>query len=258
MGLVPDLPLAQQTDIAVLALMGSVVDDCGDHLVVRTPQNPGFHFGNLLFVRDAGLVNDVDHWLARFTEVLPDAEHRAIELPAEPDKDAWAARKLEIDAATTLTRAPHETVSDAVDGYELTALPTSQDWIDLLPTGQLVDPPSLAFRGKQLAAQRRLARYGPAAWFGARTPDKVVAALGIVDLGNGQARYQNVMTDEAHRGRGLASWLLSAAGVWAGERGVRELVIVADADSAAEKLYERGGFSPIGTTWSAYAPPPPL
>ena len=38
------LPISTRTDIAVNALSGAVVDDHGDHLVVRTPSAPDFHW----------------------------------------------------------------------------------------------------------------------------------------------------------------------------------------------------------------------
>jgi hypothetical protein len=51
-----DLPIGWATDIAVLQLTGSTVDDRGDHLVLRTPRNPTFHWGNCLLVTDPAAV----------------------------------------------------------------------------------------------------------------------------------------------------------------------------------------------------------
>ena len=42
--------LAWRTDLALLLAAGSEVDDRGDHLVVRTPANPGFYWGNFLLL----------------------------------------------------------------------------------------------------------------------------------------------------------------------------------------------------------------
>lgn len=247
------LPLSQHTDLAVLRLLGASIDDYGTHLVARTPSLPTFHFGNLIVIVDESSVNDVEGWLERFVEALPEAKHRAFLLPCEPDSDAWAAHGLEAGAEVALVRAPHTAASETPAGYELSLLPETQDWVDLLPDGPNVDLPHLEFRGQQLAAQRRLAHAGPAAWFGAKHDGRVVASLGIVDIGDGLARYQAVMTNEEHRGRGLASWLLSVAGHWAHQRGIEQLVIVADADSAAVRLYETNGFTPIVTSWGISA-----
>lgn len=50
---------AGATDIAVLEHTGSTVEDRGDHLVVRTPQNRDSHWGHCVFVTDPDAVGDV-------------------------------------------------------------------------------------------------------------------------------------------------------------------------------------------------------
>jgi hypothetical protein len=42
--------LGYRTDLHILALEGSVIDDRGDHLVVRGPRNPAYWWGNSLLV----------------------------------------------------------------------------------------------------------------------------------------------------------------------------------------------------------------
>src|SRR5215470_5926613 len=44
--------LGYRTDLAILALEGSQVTDHGDHLVIRTPGNPDYWWGNFLLLRD--------------------------------------------------------------------------------------------------------------------------------------------------------------------------------------------------------------
>ena len=88
---------------------------------------------------------------------------------------------------------------------------------------------------------------GHTCWFGAFAGDELAAELGIVDLGDGTARYQSVLTAPAHRRRGLTSHLLAAAGAWAGGRGVGLWVIVAEPGGDAERLYRAAGFEQVGT-----------
>ena len=42
--------LAYQTDIGIRRLAGASVEDCGDHLVVETPANRGFWWGNFILL----------------------------------------------------------------------------------------------------------------------------------------------------------------------------------------------------------------
>ena len=62
-----------ETDLAILELGGSTVSDHGDHLVVRTPANPDYHWGNCLFVLDDATVDDAPRWLSTFAESFPQA-----------------------------------------------------------------------------------------------------------------------------------------------------------------------------------------
>lgn len=66
------------------------------------------------------------------------------------------------------------------------------------------------------------------------------------------ARYQYVLTEPEHRGRGLARHLLTVAGRWATARGARTLVIVAEEGSAAARLYAHAGFTPGTVSYDAY------
>jgi DNA-binding transcriptional MerR regulator len=70
----------------------------------------------------------------------------------------------------------------------------------------------------QTRTRRALSERGVAAFFGAFRDGVLVADLGVVRCGS-TARYQAVGTDEAHRGRGLASHLLGVAASWSADRG---------------------------------------
>ncbi len=72
-----------------------------------------------------------------------------------------------------------------------------------------------------------------------------MARLGIVRLGD-LARYQDVVTLESHRRRGLAGALVRAAGEWAlDDPAVGQLVIVAEDGGPAIGLYQRAGFAEV-------------
>ena len=48
--MLPSLPPSTATDLAIDQLVGTQVTDAGDHLVVRSPGRPGYHWGNFLQV----------------------------------------------------------------------------------------------------------------------------------------------------------------------------------------------------------------
>ena len=52
------MPRGWATDLAILEMTGSSIDDRGDHVVVRTRGNPDYHWGNCLLVTDPASVDD--------------------------------------------------------------------------------------------------------------------------------------------------------------------------------------------------------
>ena len=59
-------------------LGGSQVEDRGDHLVIRTPHNPTFWWGNFLLLARPPGREETDAWLERFAAEFPDARHVAL------------------------------------------------------------------------------------------------------------------------------------------------------------------------------------
>ena len=103
-----DLPLSWHTDIAVLVGSGSAVEEHADHLVVRTPANPTYAWGNFVMVIDPATVDDAARWEAVFASCFPDAGHRAVGLPVPPaDVPAWQAAGMEIEREDVLSATSH-------------------------------------------------------------------------------------------------------------------------------------------------------
>lgn len=250
------------TDLAILRACGSVVTDRGDHLVVRTPDNPQFHWGNFVLVTDERRVDDAAAWVGVFADAFPGAGWVSIGLPRLPDDTAaWAAQGVALEVDEVLTTAALPPLAPLADGYTVRRL-EGDDWAlavarsvaDNARTGE-EEPVSFAsFAQRRARARRGLSERGLGAWFGAFTGDALVADLGIVRCGTA-ARYQDVGTDEAHRGRGLASHLLGVAARWAADSGCEQWVIVTEAESAAGRLYRSLGFARDTANVLAYRAP---
>jgi predicted GNAT family acetyltransferase len=241
--------LGYRTDLAILALEGSQVTDRGDHLVIRTPRNPGYHWGNFLLLRDLQ-PRSGDCWIARFAAEFPHAPHVALGLD-EPDASAvdpgvLAGMTMECNAVLTATSVyapPHPNTEVVVRTLEGDA-----DWRQSfeLATALWADEPGgdAEFLTAQQAAKRALTEAGHGAWFGAFLDGALVAQLGIITgIGSGLARYQNVETHPAARRRGLAGTLVMVAGAAALTSGTRTLVMVADPAEAAIRVYRSVGFT---------------
>jgi ribosomal protein S18 acetylase RimI-like enzyme len=241
--------LGFRTDLMVLALGGSEIEHGERHVVVRTPTNPTFWWGNFVLFAEPVGPGDIPGRLALFADAFPKAEHVA-----------WGIDSVDgtIGAESDLVREGFELSRDAVltatairppsrgVNAELRALAGDEDWtqaLDLriacLPDDEHYTEP---FVRAHLAGSRALCEQGSATWFGAFEHGTLRAALGIVSDGDGLARFQMVETHPDSRRRGLASALLYRAGSAALEAGAETLVIVADPEYHAIGLYRSAGF----------------
>lgn len=264
------VPDTWTTDVEVLRLGGSAIEDHGDHLVVRSPHNPGFHWGNFVLVTDPHAVDDADRWIAAFDAEFPDADHLAIGLPAEPKSGPWAAREAQVESELVLSTPDPPMRQAAPFGYAVGAFRTDEDWaravqLDLdepSPTGRTRDASFRTYLERLAATRAAMVQRGVAAFFGAteQATGALVARLGIVlcgalDESAQVARFQHVGTRPEHRGRGLAGHLLAVAAEWAGVHGADRWEIHVDAGTPAHRLYSSLGFAPHGTLWQVTREP---
>lgn len=257
-----DLPPGWATAIAVLEYSGSAVEDCGDHLLIRTPLNPEYHWGNFVFVTDEDVVSDADRWVATFQSAFPQATWVTIGLIRMPDnQDAWVAQGLDLELDDVLTTRTIPRQTPLPDGYTVRRL-GGDDWAQSVARSVVEnertnehDPLSYErFAKGQVQARRALSDRDRGAWFGAFADGTLIADLGIVRCGT-TARYQSVGTDEEHRRRGLAAHLLGVAARWAGDQGCDRWVIVTEATNPAGRVYRSLGFEPDTSHASTYRHP---
>jgi GNAT superfamily N-acetyltransferase len=212
------LPLDWTTDIAVLQHAGSTVEDRGDHLIVRTPHNPTFHWGNCVLVTDPDAVDDAQRWVETFHDAFPAATWVAIGLIRMPaDGTPWAAQGLELEANEVLVSGTLPRQTALPSGYAVRRV-AGDDWEQVVVlamaenqrTGDYDPASHEPFVRTSVQTERALSNREVAAFFGAFADGELAACLGIVRCET-IARYQRVGTDARHRRRGLASHLLGVA-----------------------------------------------
>ncbi len=251
-----DVPLGWRTDIEVLRRSGAQITESAGHVVVRSPDNPGYYWGNFVYIGDPALAADPEGCLALMRRSVPDVTHVAIGLPGPPAVPAWQALGITVECDEVLVADRPPAGRPLPEGYHARELRDADDWEqavskELAEAGSPSDPAYEEFVRRRVDSRRRMVSNGDAAFMGVFLGDRLVADLGIV-LCAGPARYQSVGTDPAHRGRGLASHLLHMAGEWAEDRGATRWVIVADRGSDAARLYRRCGLRPAAHSWQVY------
>lgn len=246
--------LGYRTDLMVLRVGGSEVADKGGYVVVRTPANPAYWWGNFLLFRTPAKTGELGHRVELFRAEFPAANHVALGVDSVDGsigaEDELTAAGLELERSTVLTArrltAPWRTDEQAVCRRFVDA-----DWDQLADLSLAANGRSIPGYGEFAEGKARVNRAmvgnGVAWWFGAFDGDRLVASLGLVcdDRGaGGVARYQSVQTHPDARRRGLASTLVHQAAEFARtELGGPELVIVADPEYHAIDIYQRLGFA---------------
>jgi ribosomal protein S18 acetylase RimI-like enzyme len=243
--------LGYRTDLAIRVLEGSQVEDRDGYLVIRTPQNPTFWWGNFLLLSAPPPPGQAGEWLARFAAEFPGASHVALGVDVT-EADAVDPREL-IEEGLQLTRLAVLTASDVHvpprpnTSATYRVLSGDDDWEQaaelraVISAGEPGSEPE--FLRARLAAERAITEAGHGSWFGAFIDGRLLAQLGLITGGAGLARYQNVETHPAARRQGLAGSLVCYAGRHAlAADGVSTLVMVADPADAAIRVYRSVGF----------------
>jgi ribosomal protein S18 acetylase RimI-like enzyme len=257
--------LGFRTDLALLRLGGSEVTDHGDHLVVRSRHNPAFWWGNFLLLATVPTGAETDLWLERFAAEFPEASHLTLGFDGidgrVADMAAFADQGLGCEASTVMTAS---TVTEPPrPNRDATCRPlrTDDDWAQSLVlevAGNADQPASefLKFIAPKVATNRAMTEAGHGAWFGAFLDDQLVAQLGLFAGGPALARFQAVITHPDFRGRGLAGTLVHhASGYGFAELNARTLVMVADPDDVAIRVYRSVGFTDSETQLQAERAP---
>jgi ribosomal protein S18 acetylase RimI-like enzyme len=255
--------LVLATDIDVLAIDHTVTRRDG-YLVVRSPSNPAFWFGNFLLFDDAPGPGDGQRWERLFEREFADrsARHRTFRWDRTDGgtgaaTEEFSGRGYDLESEIGLVAKPGELVAHPRANRDvrirpLDPIPGGPDeplWasvVEIQVAGRdrrIGDDEHRDFSRTRQGELRALFGAGRGAWYVALTPaGEVASSCGIVTTGD-RGRFQAVETAGPYRRTGICSRLLvEAAAHAATQSALHSLVIVADADYHALGLYEALGF----------------
>lgn len=160
--------------------------------------------------------------------------------------------------APTATTVHEPTRPDTQASYR--PLRSDDDWrrqIQLSMVGEDEGSYTLEFCTASAATQRRHAEAGYGAWWGAFEGEELLSSMGLFTASEGLARFQNVKTHPDARGRGLAGTLVHRVSRYGFEElGAQTLVMVADPDYLAIRIYRSVGFTDSERQLQAERKPP--
>lgn len=248
----PIQSLGWKTEIKIRSLLGKVSKRNG-YLVVRTPSNPEFIWGNFLFLPKAPKIGDIPLWRKRFSAEFNGIKHLALswDVPVSASRlKPFANLGFTLDNCVSLERNQLLPAERSLSVLTIRTLQLKKDWDQIvrnyLESGARQSKERSAFVRNLFRDYQKMSQAGFGRWFGAYLKGRLIASLGIVpcdDIG----RFQEVFVHKNFRRRGFAAELIrTACNEALGAMGLKRLVIVADKDSPAEKLYAKLGFKLAG------------
>ena len=250
--------LGFRTDLALLELGGSHFDDRGDHLIITSPDNPDFYWGNfVLFDHPPADRDEAQRWLDLFHSCFPDRRHIAIGVDSTSGTadDLAPFRELGLSPMTSSVMSARAVHPPPRPNTEATyrMIESDEDWAQHVELRMTIDEVSdvdlhRRFIEAKARTSRQLAEAGHGAWFGAFVDGTMRSTMGLVRASPGLARFQNVETHPEARGRGLAGTLVHQVSQFGFDQLQAEtLVMVADPDYLAIRVYESVGFATTET-----------
>lgn len=250
------LSLGYRTDLLFHRYEGEVVErpDC---LVIRTPEQPGYYWGNLLLFPSPPAPGDCPRWMARFREEfadLPGVRHQTFAWDAPGgetgDLDPFLAEGFAYDPGQVLHAREVHPPPRPLEELEVRPLRTPEEWQAAVECQVACRDPVFSEAAYREFSRGRMERLGAMAseglgwWFGAFLDGLQVGSLGIYLEGE-VGRFQIVGTLPEYRRRGVCGTLVHRSSLQALAAGARELVLVAELGSPAERVYGSVGYGPL-------------
>lgn len=250
--------LGLQTDLMIYR-HSSVVKDRGDYLVVSTPQNPHYFWGNLLIFPSPPQEGHGERWCHLFKKEFARArEVRHMTFIWDPtgekeDLEEFLSRGFLLEESRVLQSSQLIRPEPFREELEILPLKTADQWEEVTELQILVGASRYGeenyrpFMQKRMEGYRKMARKGLGNWYGAYWDGVLVGDLGLFCEG-GLGRFQNVETHPNHRCRGICHSLV----YWVSQKALQEklakkLVLEADPDHVALDIYQNLGYTPVET-----------
>lgn len=264
--------LAYATDLAILGFSGRI-EDRGDYLVAEQPDNPDYYWGNLLVMAAPPQAGDLQKWSQLFKAEFahqPLVKHmtfgwdctQGIEGDYTPFTQAGFA--LEKSIVLTLTPDMLTMPKHICSSLKIRNLESDDDWeqaienqVSARSDGFSIDE-YLPFKRAQMNNYRKMSAAGFGVWLGAFENGRIIGDCGIFAFGK-TGRFQAVGTHPDHRKRGICGTLVYMASRMAFDNmGATKLVMVADPEYHAARIYESVGFKPTEKSIGLYRRPETL
>jgi len=161
-------------------LFGGHVADRGDYIVIKTPSNPGYFYGNLLLFFDAPKAGSLERWKHKFRDEFrgdPGITHFTFlwDTPDEiGDISDLKAANFQINSSKVLTASAVHPPPKLNAAVEMRVITTDDEWravtaLQIRCGEEDYEPAAYsAFKHAQMSHYRAMSEAGRGAWFGHR------------------------------------------------------------------------------------------
>ncbi|MFK7803354.1 MAG: GNAT family N-acetyltransferase [Anaerolineae bacterium] len=264
--------LGYQTELLFRSFEGEVVDK-EDYLVIQTPKNPGYRWGNFLLFPNPPQSGDLEKWKVVFAKEIgkpPKYNHFVFTWDGvdgdvgEINQFLEAGFEIEKTAVMTATQVN----PPAKVNHDCFIRPFTADdwpeWVELHVVMNQGEPEEdreddsdggfSRYLWRKADEYQRMIEAGQGQWFGAFVDGRLASSMGLF-VWDKLGRFQMVDTHPDFRRRGLAGTLVyEVAQKGFNEMGAETLVMCTDPDYVALKLYESVGFKStetmVGLEWT--------
>jgi len=262
--------LSLRTELMLRSFQSEVVEKL-EYIVIRTPQNPSFRWGNYLIFQQPPQAGDLERWKAIFAQEIggpPVINHVLLAWDGVVGQQGAAQEFVQagfsLEESLALTAKSVNPPPKLNRQCEVRALESDaawEEWLELALASMAAEPPDKregrgyrAYLEKTILERQGMIAAGWGQWFGAYLDGKLGSSMGLF-IRQGLGRFQSVDTHPEFRRQGLAGTLLyHVAQKGFLEMGAEDLVIVADENYFAKNIYASVGFGPtertVAVKWS--------
>ncbi len=241
--------LGLRTDLIFPKYHGEI-HDRGSYIVVKTSTNPDFFWGNLLIFETPPGANVRAAWERLFAEEFKGSgsQHKTFAWDCEEigEVKQFEEAGYRFERSLVLRATAEQIVPPAHLSVNLRIRPVEgTDWESVIRVQSSTNPQYGSFYANQAQSYQKLIRAGMGQWFGAFLGEHLVGSLGLFRE-NEIGRFQLVTTDPAFQRQGICGTLVYRVSQHAlSEMGLDELVMVADENYHAARIYESVGFKVV-------------
>lgn len=208
-----------RTDLIFQRFEGEVIDR-GNYLVLLTPSNPTYRWGNMLLFTDPPGVGDFERWRYLFEQEVgapPEVSHVVFAWDTVSGEvghiQPFLEAGFELDRSVVLiTNAvkPPPRVNNDID---IRPLVTNAEWqgaldLQVLCRDEREDETGYrTLKARKMKQYREMVHAGIGRWFGAYLDGSLVADMGLF-VENGVGRFQAVETHPDYRQRGICGTMV--------------------------------------------------